>query len=582
MDLNETKWKKKRIKKNDNNLAHDVSDNTLPNPPILEGMNSDIEMWNMKEKIKNTKKNRKSELLKSEPIQNIYDVVDNVYDDTEVIHEDPQIEGFKDVKGKIKIQIPKIIGPTPNPDNIPGKEKNISFIEIIVNAFSGKNNDFADAELQKELDQIFKNVKSANEAIKKDRFCKKNELAQNEISSVVRNAILKLKYPFIYSEFFIKKLGIIIGDIFSKCTATANEKKVIVRNINSLLCTFISFFIVYNWFFIWYYKDFNGNHIETTSISTDILKNVSSLLHYLFEFVLYPITLVYQALMNWIPSKLTNMIKSTNVAWVLLYIVFIRILYYFGSYFKNLFFESLTIFLNKQVKPSDYGKDSASYNTYPSLHLLIAFKYIGSFTNFLFTSPPFSMVSVFLNSMSGLFRMFVSHFFVTLTAMLIVLYIFVHSFFSMSIYSNASLSQTMKNIRKFIFETSMADEYTKCPIDYDCQKRTFFEQIFDFIKLIIDIIYVQILPIMLIATLVYSMFDYTLSIKNTNLKVYMIILTIFMMLFVGGSSIFSNWLAVKRTMDEQKETEIKETEIKETEIKEPEIKETEIKEPEIK
>ena len=151
--------------------------------------------------------------------------------------------------------------------------------------------------------------------------------------------------------------------------------------------------------------------------------------------------------------------------------------------------------------------------------------------------------------------------------MLIVLYIFVHSFFSMSIYSNASLSQTMKNIRKFIFETSMADEYTKCPIDYDCQKRTFFEQIFDFIKLIIDIIYVQILPIMLIATLVYSMFDYTLSIKNTNLKVYMIILTIFMMLFVGGSSIFSNWLAVKRTMDEQKEPEIKEPEIKEPEIK---------------
>jgi len=554
MDLNETKWKKKRIKKNDNNLAHDVSDNI---PPIIEGMNSDIEMWNMKEKIKNTKRNRKSE-LKSEPIQNIYDIMDNIHDDTEIIHDindDPQIEGFKDVKGKIKTQTSKFIGPTPNPDNIPGKEKNISFIEIIVNAFSGTNKDFADIELQKELDQILKNVKATNEAVKKDRFCKKNELAQNDISSIIRNAILKLKYPFIYSEFFIKKLGVIIGDIFSKCTATPNEKKTIVRNINSLLCTFISYFIVYNWFFIWYYKDFNGNHIETISITTDIFKNVSSLLHYLFEFVLYPITLVYQALMNWIPGKLTNMIKSTNVAWVLLYIVFIRILYYFGSYFKNLFFESLTIFLNKQVKPSDYGKDSASYNTYPSLHLLMAFKYIGSFTNFLFTTPPFSMVSVFLNSMSGLFRMFVSHFFVTLTAMLIVLYIFIHSFFSMSIYSTGTLSQTMKNIRKFIFETSMTDEYTKCPIDYDCQKRTFFEQIFDFIKLIIDIIYVQILPIMLIATLFYSMLDYTISIKNTSLKIYMIILTIGMMLLVGGGTMFSNWLAVKRTMDEQQDKE---------------------------
>jgi hypothetical protein len=125
----------------------------------------------------------------------------------------------------------------------------------------------------------------------------------------------------------------------------------------------------------------------------------------------------------------------------------------------------------------------------------------------------------------------------------------------MSIYSTGTLSQTMKNIRKFIFETSMTDEYTKCPIDYDCQKRTFFEQIFDFIKLIIDIIYVQILPIMLIATLFYSMLDYTISIKNTSLKIYMIILTIGMMLLVGGGTMFSNWLAVKRTMDEQQDKE---------------------------
>ena len=156
-------------------------------------------------------------------------------------------------------------------------------------------------ELKKEINTITGFEKEVKQKSKNDRWCKDNK--QTKVLTSFRSVILYLKYPIIYIDYILKKLGIFVSNALSKNKATDSEKKIVIGRMKEIIFICISLFIVYNWFFIWCFKyddGKDGEHVITSNINISlfensewsILKFINKLFKYLFEFIIAPVSLL--------------------------------------------------------------------------------------------------------------------------------------------------------------------------------------------------------------------------------------------------------------------------------------------------
>jgi len=522
-----TIWKKNRLEEKDlangeqYNKIEEFQNNTTEFPEIIQ----------VERKI--TKINKKRKGFSKNPIlESIYDVDEYDYTNTNK----DIIENFETTSKKVDKKVDK-----KNESQKKTKIQNmIEIAQSLNKALSLKNRDFADNELKKEIDVIKGFEKEVKQKSKGDRWCKENQ--QTKFLTTLRSVILYIKYPIIYIDYIIKKLGIIIAKTLSKNKANNSDKRIVIKRMKEFIYLFISLFIVYNWFFIWCFKyddGKDGEHVITKSININlfensewsILKFMNKLFKYLFEFVISPVALL-DYVFTIVSPVVVDYIKTVNMKWVFLFIIISTSFVKIGAYLKNLFFQSLQVCFARDIPGETFGKRSASFTTYPFLHTLIAGSYIKSFWEN-FEIPLFMFIAAF-NAISGLIRMMFSHFCVSLAAIFVCIYLFIYSFFAIPIYSKKSIGETIQLIEQFIRDSIIEKpELKTCNATDECKNKTFWDYIFQFLQSITNVIYMYIFSIAIILVLFNSIIVYALELDNHELKMSLIIISLIMILCIG-------------------------------------------------
>jgi hypothetical protein len=504
MDIETTVWKKNRLeeKKNENDLAN------------REQFQNNIELPQKR------KQSSKTPIIKS-----IYDTtVDNVKKTNE--------ETMNQIK---KLEIEKN---TKEAKEIVSK----NFATIAKKLQNSVVKDFADKELSNEIKTI-KGVQSAiKNKSKNDKWCKDNP--QMKYITTLRSLVLYLKYPIIYIDYAIKKMGIIICNVFSNNKAKDSDKRLVISRMKQLIYIFISMYIVYNWFFILCFKYDDGNEGEPVELGTininmfdntkwEFLIFLNKIFKYFFEFIIAPVALLDYAFTRISPG-LFDYIKLVNMKWVLLFIIISTSFTKLGPYLKELFFQSLQVCFSRDDPSKTFGKKSATYTGFPFFHTLIAGSYIKSFwENF---EAPVFLVMVIFNIIGGLIRMAFSHFNVSLAAIFVCVYLFIYSFLAIPIYSKKSLFDTMKMIEKFIQDSNVEKpELKTCDAPDECKQKTIFEYLFDILRMGSNVIYKSILTISIIIILFISMIEYALKIENNDLKMSLILSSLVIILCAAST-----------------------------------------------
>jgi hypothetical protein len=184
-----------------------------------------------------------------------------------------------------------------------------------------------------------------------------NNISENPIFQFVKNNLKYIQYPFIYYKWSRQKLGIKICKGITTIQKVKNppndrEMKLVNAKIGSILALLMSIFITYNWFFLMFYE-FDSERIQTWNISSKYFKNFSPLLNFMFEFTMYPLDCLNWFMLYLLPKMMKRYLQSTDLIFLVMYITIYKIVNTYGNSVIDLFYDSLKILFNHQLKPWD-------------------------------------------------------------------------------------------------------------------------------------------------------------------------------------------------------------------------------------
>jgi hypothetical protein len=504
---------------------------------------NDIEF--IEKKIKNVKKNKKgfSKSTILDPLESIYDddtnpLSENIYrsfSENAIVGEEIK-ETLDNMSNTTATQTPTS-RPTSNTSKYTPPPVNISPSGI----------DFADIWLYQELARDGDpNPDGSNPPKKTDEWCKNNPLAGNIYVNDFQKFLKMVEYPTVYTEYFIKKIGIYIGNILSTSTATDQEKKIIIKNLNILFTLTISIIIVYNWFFVLFYRDEENNKTKVFDVNYRFFEDYTFFLDYIFRFTLYPVDFVDKIFRNWFTWGVNSVFKYVTISWIVLFVFVFCIVYYWGQFFTDLYYQSLNILL-RGVTTKHYGSSSPASISYYYFNILIVYAL------FTFYFSPVNIISFVFSPLVGvatlILSIMISCYLVSIPGILIPFYLFVYSFFAIFIYSKKSWFQTYKDINVFIGKSIFEDD-NECTAEDGCSNKSIFENFIDFIKLIVDLIYKYTFSISFIVILVYSIIDYYKNINTVNLKSNLINITVFVIIVIVTYLYYENRTSILEDLNE--------------------------------
>jgi hypothetical protein len=214
--------------------------------------------------------------------------------------------------------------------------------------------DFADKELEKQLKSVGllddRGLKIGSTTSKGDRWCATKgdksmtninvtEMVMFYIGMLPRFAFI----PFYLGEYVIKKLVIIFTSLFDR-DISVKHQKMIINEFYKSINFFIIIAITYNWFFLlFYYED--GYYIDVPSYDTNFLNDISSIVRFIFEYSLLPVTFMHKLFVsrNVGPTffySIYNITEKPLYQWWILFFIVYLFLYPIdqGGWFKKYIF----------------------------------------------------------------------------------------------------------------------------------------------------------------------------------------------------------------------------------------------------
>ena len=313
---------------------------------------------------------------------------------------------------------------------------------------------------------------------------------------------------------------------------TDNDTVLITNQIKYFLAILISCYIVYNWYYLMFYKEL-GYRVDVLDISTDNLINYNNLLGFIFKYLIVPLSLVNSIVIKKIPALMW--ILNPNMQFLILFLIIISIVINHGASYMQSF--------------STYLKMKTDSNAGIMTTIMILF---GVFSIF--------RVRFSMNYLNELFRYFTqmvtAQFFIPLIVMfairislsisvvwfaglLVFGYIIGLSFLAIPVYSSYSIVETIKQINEYVYKPKLVSScpVSKCdPTVYSkCNPMTFGDMIHDLIAWITDKIHTNLFEVVFIVFFFQGFMSYSVNIQNLQLKTVMLVLTslcIFIMCFI--------------------------------------------------
>jgi hypothetical protein len=557
MQNEETQWKKERFRKETQNSTENFESNINPDVAYI------------KQKIKkiNRRKKYKEMFNVSEPLTNIYETpASSIFTPSEPT--DTSDFGKTSPMEKI-IREANLQQETLNVEK--KNEKPFSKLFNIADLFKCRACD--DAEDQEEIDpsklaEGFDVDSSVKGELNKQKSSAGMNVDFSEYTEPVKKGFNKINDAF----FFIpKKLNEVIEKFFlnfvkmfyimDKKNPKENEKNMendaeILKIICYMIAMYpIAIYICYNWTFLTVFKSMEykddpdseepgrpASDKKRTKISFNGLPStVRMLLNFIFDFGIMPTNIFDMGILSdksWALPNMLSFIGSKILMKAILLIFSITVVYMFDVYnvFENLmlggavlsnvymvtgycmtvimiYFAYWVIQDIKQIATPDISSDADAIYADLRMRAWTGFPYI----------------MIFLTIIYYIVRFALTFFNIGISAVVLTIFIWIHSLFGMAIYGNNGFSfdgikQTMRDIDVFIdkdFEVLM-------PLDPKIKEYTIFEKMFiDIVRFFKNNMYAFFFLIMIVG----SLFSITKYIKSPSLK--LITSTFFSLLGVG-------------------------------------------------
>jgi hypothetical protein len=156
-------------------------------------------------------------------------------------------------------------------------------------------------------------------------------------------------------------------------------------------------------------------------------------------------------------------------------------------------------------------------------------------------SSTFNLVTAPVSTLfGGLFKLIFTLINVGISGIFFILFIFIHSFFSISIYSNTSIKTTLNNINEFLYES--INNIGK----YDCPPDTLSWWL-KYLKIFLEIIHVCLYEFIFVLFFLMGLIIYLLFINSAINKVFFALINL---MIIVGISIYSYFTKIKDLLEE--------------------------------
>lgn len=308
------------------------------------------------------------------------------------------------------------------------------------------------------------------------------------------------------------------GKLDGKPSNNAADVSIIVNILHFLIMIPLAIYFSYNWFYITFYKDEGGQPIKI-DFSYKVMRSLKGLLIRFFRCLVQPMILLDAFLRLVIPKiyfAIGNTLKYTTIG--PLDISFI------GKILTNpifIFIWLTLLILHMTCKYSDtvanmlYSymekrNDDVPYKSY--LHGIVAYDWIIGIAELGIIGRLFGLLEVYFSPITSLFWFLVlvifSHLNIWIAGILFVVYLYVMSYFALSLYSSAGMSAAIKSIN-LALEASITATDNKCPPG-------FWEKLV--IKML-ELIYKYLFAVLYIIVLAYSTYWIFTSMKSASGKI---------------------------------------------------------------
>lgn len=248
------------------------------------------------------------------------------------------------------------------------------------------------------------------------------------------NAIPNYLYDTIYS---------IVLVISEDKKNAKNDTEIIQKIIYFFILFPVCVFIQYNWFYVLAYKD--DNNIRVANDSTRInptFENIPSVLKPFFNVFLSYTILPLSVFDNYILKDESYFVKfCQNVKWKIIIKLFILIFSFYLVYIVGFFSSLQNILLGKMTQVGIL------------CGIIILFHYVVSIPGTvgdLFGFIPKNVIGGILIFFYLVFRLIVAVYSISISSVILLLYVFILSLFSLKIFNNDNIWRTMQSIETFV------------------------------------------------------------------------------------------------------------------------------------
>lgn len=357
-----------------------------------------------------------------------------------------------------------------------------------------------------------------------------------------------------------------------------SDKKIVKSQFQVFLNTLISFIIVYNWYYMMFFKSggAGGSRVKPCiTITTDALTEYNKFISLFFKYNIVPVSILNWFLLKYVPKWEVFITKKKLLnqrgIFVLLLLFIINVVQHHGSEIIDGIVKSI------HMKTDSYtGLFIASYLFYA------IYSQFQIEPDFMGIRKMFNMYMILTNPLSSMFRLIL--FFIRfawtaaisfVSGFLVYSYLLVMSFFAITIHSSGTFGNTVRIIHKYIKNSNKYDEggddspenQSFCDKQLNrkgfldmpeppsiCNPMTIFQKIVYYITVffytIIKYCFKYTFEFILVCSLLNSINVFSKDIKNANLRIRMIITCCVIIALLCGYS-------VKRYFSGLVESEIK-------------------------
>jgi hypothetical protein len=331
-----------------------------------------------------------------------------------------------------------------------------------------------------------------------------------------------------------------------------NDVVILKRNVGWFFSIALAWFVVFNWYYISYYKNAAGNGVDIykdfyrgnlkTKEDTDANGPLYTYIIFWFEFAIFFPEKFQEYFVVWFPSMFEKVVNKTSL-FIVLFFLFISIIYNYPSRCRTFLIDALK--QNGQNMTIMFMILIVVYLFFAGLITIDFYGMIKTYKNILsiVANPTMIFIIVMCHIVRFLFAMLCT---VPLGGFLVMVYIALYSLFAIPIYSK---NINPLPIRKAIWEYIKPSRDFLREKETSCRKFTFWENMIFTINAIGDFGYKYCLWIAFIYMFFISMFDY-ISIKTYLLRTSLLVINAVLILTLCGLSYVQYNQGIKEEQEE--------------------------------